>query len=79
MAGKIFLEACETHGKNCEIPPAAFDIVVASCGGYPKDINFIQSHKAVHNAAMFVRDGGLLLLYAEMPRRNRIRYFSAVV
>lgn len=60
-----FLEACSLHGKNCEVTSPIFDVVVASCGGYPKDINFIQSHKAVHNAAMFVRDGGLLLVYGE--------------
>lgn len=60
-----FLEACKLHGENCEITAPGFDLVLASCGGYPKDINFIQSHKAVHNAAMFVRDGGLLLLYGE--------------
>jgi nickel-dependent lactate racemase len=62
---KIFLDACSLHGKSCELTSPSFDIVVASCGGYPKDINFIQSHKAIHNAAMFVRDGGLLLLYGE--------------
>lgn len=60
-----FLHACDLHGKNCEVTSPRFDIVIASCGGYPKDINFIQSHKAVHNAAMFVRDGGLLLIYGE--------------
>ncbi len=60
-----FLEACRLHGKNCEIAAPGFAVVIASCGGYPKDINFIQSHKAIHNAAMFVRDGGLLLLYGE--------------
>lgn len=62
---KTFLEACALHGKNCEVDSPRYDIVVASSGGYPKDINFIQSHKAVHNAAMFVRDGGLLLIYGE--------------
>ncbi len=60
-----FLAACATHGSTCEIRSRRFAVVVASCGGYPKDINFIQSHKAVHNAAMFVEDGGLLLLYCE--------------
>ena len=60
-----FLAACRQHGENCEVSAPDFDVVVASCGGYPKDINFIQSHKAVHNAAMFVADGGLLLLYGE--------------
>ena len=60
-----FLEACKVHGASCEVPSQQFDLVVGSCGGFPKDINFIQSHKAIHNAAMFVRDGGLLILYAE--------------
>ena len=60
-----FAVACRQHGENCEVSASDFSVVVASCGGYPKDINFIQSHKAVHNAAMFVADGGLLLLYGE--------------
>jgi nickel-dependent lactate racemase len=41
--------------------------VIASCGGYPKDINFIQAHKTIHNSAAFVRDGGLLVVFAECP------------
>ena len=60
-----FLNACDQHGENCEVNSPQFDTVIASCGGYPKDINLIQSHKAIHNAAMFVRDGGLLLIYGE--------------
>jgi lactate racemase len=60
-----FLAACATHGRACEVQSPRFATVVASCGGFPKDINFIQSHKAVHNAAMFVEDGGQLLLYCE--------------
>jgi len=62
-----FLSACRQHGENCESQAGPFDYVIASCGGYPKDINFIQSHKAIHNAAMFVRDGGMLLLYCHCP------------
>jgi nickel-dependent lactate racemase len=42
-----------------------FDLVVASAGGYPKDINFIQAHKSIHNAASFVKDGGKLIIFAE--------------
>lgn len=60
-----FAAACRQHGENCEMTAGNSAVVVASCGGYPKDINFIQSHKAVHNAAMFVADGGLLLVYGE--------------
>ncbi len=42
-----------------------YDMVIASAGGYPKDINFIQAHKSIHNAASFVKDGGKLIIYAE--------------
>lgn len=44
-----------------------YDLVVASAGGFPRDINFIQAHKAVHNAAGFVKTGGLLILFAACP------------
>jgi nickel-dependent lactate racemase len=64
-----FLKACDMHRQHCETESTTFPLVVASCGGFPKDINFIQSHKAVHNGAMFVRDGGLLLVYCECRDR----------
>ncbi len=61
-----FRRACADHGENCEIAGTQqYDLVIASCGGYPKDINFIQSHKAIDNAAKFVRDGGSLIILAE--------------
>ncbi len=60
-----YLAACAHHAQSCEVASGVYDTVVASCGGFPKDINFIQSHKAIHNAAMFVEDGGLLIIYSE--------------
>ncbi|HUS87307.1 MAG TPA: nickel-dependent lactate racemase [Bacteroidales bacterium] len=42
-----------------------FDLVIASSGGYPKDINLIQTHKSIHNAAAFVKNGGDLVLFGE--------------
>lgn len=57
-----FYSACAQHAASCEIDEGVYDMVLASCGGFPKDINFIQSHKAVHNAAAFVRDGGHLIV-----------------
>ncbi len=61
-----FRRACGIHGEHCERKQLKqYDLVVASCGGFPKDINFIQAHKAVHNAAFFVRDGGDLIVLAE--------------
>lgn len=61
-----FRNACAEHGKHCEVAVARdYDLVIASCGGYPKDINFIQSHKTIENASKFVRNNGVLIILAE--------------
>jgi len=61
-----FLGACNQHNTYYKTnPEVLYDCVLASGGGYPKDINFIQAHKSVHNAASFVRDGGTLIVLAE--------------
>jgi nickel-dependent lactate racemase len=63
-----FRNACAVHGINCEInAPKDYGLVVASCGGFPKDINFIQSHKAIENASKFVQNSGTLIVLAQCP------------
>jgi len=44
-----------------------YDVVITSPGGYPKDINFYQSQKAITNAARIVRQGGIVILLAACP------------
>ena len=44
---------------------APADAVIASCGGFPSDINFIQSHKGLDNSCHAARDGGVVLLVSE--------------
>lgn len=41
------------------------DLVVVSCGGFPKDINVIQSHKAMEYGCQALKPGGTLILLAE--------------
>ena len=41
------------------------DLVVASCGGFPKDINLIQAHKSMEYAVQAIKDGGVMILLAE--------------
>lgn len=45
--------------------PGRADLVIASPGGYPKDIDLYQAHKAAFNASRAVVDGGYILLVAE--------------
>lgn len=44
-----------------------YDLVIASVGGAPKDINFYQSQKALSHASLFTRDGGAIILAAACP------------
>lgn len=48
-----------------EVARSDFDLVIASPGGYPKDINLYQSQKGLSHAASITRDGGCVILAAE--------------
>jgi len=48
----------------CPIEKKA-DVVIASTGGYPKDINVYQAQKALDNAYQAVKSGGTIILIAE--------------
>ncbi|MDF2569855.1 MAG: larA 3 [Sporomusa sp.] len=41
------------------------DLVIASCGGYPKDINIYQLQKTMDNAWCAVREGGVVIILGE--------------
>jgi nickel-dependent lactate racemase len=60
------LEACKfvEEISGTAIPQPA-DLVIASCGGYPKDINVYQLQKTMDNAWMAVREGGVVIILGE--------------
>jgi nickel-dependent lactate racemase len=61
-----FLRACKMLDSFYMTGPAKrYGFILASCGGFPRDINMIQAHKSIHNASMFVKDSGCLALMAE--------------
>jgi nickel-dependent lactate racemase len=43
------------------------DIVIVSPGGHPADLNLYQAYKAVDNALVAVKRGGVIILVAELP------------
>jgi nickel-dependent lactate racemase len=69
IAGDVTL----AHREGCRIVDELYlvplerraDIVLASAGGWPKDVNLYQAHKALENAAFAVRDNGIIVLVAE--------------
>ena len=66
FAVKAHQEACKFVDQvyGVEIPQAA-DLVIASCGGYPKDINVYQLQKTMDNAWCAVREGGVVIIIGE--------------
>jgi nickel-dependent lactate racemase len=46
---------------------APYDLVIASAGGSPKDINLYQAQKALAHASVVTRDGGSVILAAACP------------
>jgi len=57
------------------------DVVIASCGGYPFDVNMIQAHKALEAASHACTDGGMIVLLAEcadgLGRDDFLNWFEA--
>lgn len=47
------------------VPMSQADIVIASSGGFPKDINVYQAQKALTPASQVVKPGGTIILVAE--------------
>jgi nickel-dependent lactate racemase len=43
------------------------DLAIISCGGAPKDINFIQAHKSLDYGVRTLKPGGTAILLAECP------------
>ena len=59
-------EACEAYRRVYERPvDQPYDVVVLSAGGFPYDINLLQSHKAMRSVSGAVSDGGTILYYAK--------------
>jgi nickel-dependent lactate racemase len=59
-------EACAFVDKVYGVPiPQEADVVIVSCGGYPKDINVYQMQKTMDNAQLAVRQGGVVIILAE--------------
>jgi len=63
----------EAHAAGCRYYREHFafplrepaDLVIVSCGGYPKDINLIQAHKSMEYASQALKDGGTMILLAQ--------------
>jgi lactate racemase len=73
-------EGCRTVDRLMRVDvEAAYDLIVASAGGFPWDIDLRQAHKGLENACLALRPGGSILFYAECPSGAGIRSFEDYV
>lgn len=63
---KAWEAGCETVCEIFGVPiKAKADLVIASAGGFPKDINLYQGSKTIDNAAMACKEDGVIILLLE--------------
>lgn len=58
--------ACREVERVYQVPiPEQADVVVAGCGGYPRDMSLYQGSKAIDNVESALKPGGTLILLME--------------
>jgi nickel-dependent lactate racemase len=73
-------EGCRAVDEMMRVPTEEpFDLIVASAGGFPLDIDLRQAHKPLENACQALRPGGSILFYAECSNGAGIRSFEEYV
>lgn len=73
---KAWKESCRYVQMSYGLPiDYEADIVIVSCGGFPKDLNFYQSTKSLFNGAKAVKTGGTLILLAACSEGSGARDF----
>lgn len=73
-------EGCRTVDQMLRVDVAEpYDVIVASAGGFPLDIDLRQAHKGLENACQALRPGGSILFYAECSGGAGIKAFEEYV
>jgi len=66
--------------KICQTPvDQKYDLVIASAGGHPKDINLYQAQKAMTHASLVARPGATLVIAAACPEGTGSASYEAYV
>jgi len=66
-------EPLQAHAAGCRMVDDIYlvpiqepaDLVIVSCGGHPRDLNYVQAHKSLHHAFYAVPRGGVIVFLAK--------------
>jgi lactate racemase len=75
-------QACEFYASNFSIQVAEKrEVIIVSTDGFPHDLNVIQAHKALENAANICKENGTIIWLAEcsegLGRTDFLKWFEA--
>jgi len=75
-------KGCEDYAQQHSLRiDAKREVVIASCGGAPYDINLIQAHKTLDMAAHACKEGGAIILLAQcadgLGRADFLKWFES--
>lgn len=74
----------KAHHEGCQVvdrmfrvdTEEAFDLVIASAGGFPYDINMYQAQKGLENAFRILRPNGCVIYFAECSQGSGNRFLD---
>jgi len=73
-------EGCRTVDQMLRVEmDRPFDLIIASAGGFPLDIDLRQAHKGLENACLALRPGGTIVFYADCQNGAGIKSFEDYV
>lgn len=74
---KVMEEGIKIVRDKCQVTvDAPYDLVIASPGGFPKDINLYQAQKGISHSSVIVRDSGVIILAATCPEGSGSQTFE---
>lgn len=74
---EVILAGIKTSKEVCQTPVRGkADLVIASVGGAPKDINLYQSQKALSHASLLTNDNGVVILVAACPEGSGSQFYE---
>src|SRR5262249_45566908 len=73
-------EGCRTVDRMLRVEiEKPYDLIIASAGGFPVDIDLRQAHKGLENASLALQPGGTIVFYAECPNGAGIASFEEYI
>jgi nickel-dependent lactate racemase len=73
----VMVEGISLARRICQVEvPGKYDLMIASPGGHPKDINVYQSQKGIFHASQVTRPGGTMILTAACPEGSGSTHYE---